>query len=137
MQTGPRGQIVFRRRVEAQQQARIGSAMARGDQFDPRPQPRAQISLDAGQSGSIDQIGFVEQDEIGAGQLIDESFLDRIVVIGRGHLLGRRSEGAGGESRAVHHHHNAIDRDARRIVGQSKALTRGLGSASPEVSIRM
>jgi len=156
-------QIVLGRGGEAEQQRRRQRAMCRLDQLDLRAQPRRKRGMRRRTQRWIEQIALVEDDEIGAGKLVGEDLLQRIVVVERGigRALRRKrrrivGEATGGQRRGVDDDDDAVDRDAAldlrpveglderpstetRLLtsGQLKAWTSGWGSARPEVSMTM
>ncbi len=80
-------------------------------------------------AGGVEQVALVQHHQVGAGDLILEHLLDRVVVIERGvggALAGQRLEVGGdatfGERRAVDHRHHAVDGDAALDRGPVKRL---------------
>ena len=103
--------------------------------------PRSRRAAPA-ERGGIDQIGLVENDEIGAGELVGEHLLERVVVIERRvrRALQRDGLGIGGETAAATAAPSITASTPStvmrvRISGQAKACTSGFGNARPEVSI--
>ena len=90
-----------------------------------------------------DQVGLVEHDEVGAGELVVEHLLERIVVVDRrvgGALRARRASGSSAKRPAATAAASITVTTPStvtrvRISGQAKACTSGFGSARPEVSI--
>ena len=93
----------------------------------------------------IEEVALVEHDEVGAGDLILEHFLDRIVVIegrdrrraGARALRDRRRRGRSASAAPSTTATTPSTVTRLLIAGQWKACTSGLGSARPEVSITM
>ncbi len=80
----------------------------------------------ATEAGRVEKIGLVEHDQIGAGQLILEEFLDRAFMVERFILDAAGFDGivivgktAGGHSGAVDHGDDAVDGDLRADVQAS------------------
>ena len=121
--------VVLGADAEAEQRGGIDLAVGHGDDLD-RPRQRAR---DAGDrpfdAGGVEQVALVQHHQVGAGELILEHFLDRIVVLERGvggALAGQRLE-VGGDAtfrdrRAIDHRHHAIDGDAALDRGPVKGL---------------
>ena len=91
-------------------------------------------ALAPGRARCVDQVALRKDDEVGAGDLILEDFLDRIVMIQRcipGALRCKRVEIGGdlasGEGCAVHHGHHAVDRHAALHGRPLEGLDEGLG----------
>ena len=99
-----------------------------------------QVLVDLGQNlalvAGLHLVGLVEDDEVGAEELVLEHLLERIVVIDGG--VGRAlrceririvGEGAGGHGRAVDHGDHAVDRhagaDVRPVEGAHEGLRQG------------
>ena len=99
----------------------------------------------AARRSGVDQVGLVENHEIGAGELVGEHLLERVVVGERrvGRALPGDGLGVGGEAARRPPPRASITVSTPstvvrvRISGQAKAWTSGFGSARPEVSIRM
>ena len=121
MARGPRGKIVFGRRVEAEQDRGVDLALAGGHDFDRARDARRDVPGDAALFVQIDEIGLVEDDEIGAQQLILEHLVERIIVGDRriGGALARQSSRIVGE--APVRHRLAIDNRDHAIDGQARA----------------
>ncbi len=133
--------VVLGADAETEQRRRIDLAVRHGDDLH-RPRQEAR---DGGErrlhAGSVEQVALVEHDEVGAGELVLEHLLDRIVVIERrvGGALARQRLDVGGdapirERRAVDHRDDAVHGDAaldrRPVEGLDQRLgqreTRGL-----------
>ena len=113
------GDVVLGADAESEQQRLIDLAVGDRDHLDAARQHVGDRRLRLGDARRIDEVAFVEHDEIGAGDLILEYFLDRIVVRERGvggALLRQRVEVVGdaavGKRRAVDDDHDAVDGDA-------------------------
>ena len=85
-------------------------------------------------AGAVEQVALVEHHQIGAGDLVLEHLLDRIVVIERvvgGALARQRLEIGGdaafGERRAVDHRDDAVDRHPAPDRGPMEGLHQRLG----------
>ena len=113
------GDVVLGADAEPEQQRLVDLAVGGGDHFDAARQHvgdrRQRLRIPA----VVDEIALVEHDEIGAGDLVLEHLLDRIVMVERsvgGALRAERVEIGGdaavGERRAVDHDHDAVDGDA-------------------------
>ena len=111
--------VVLDGQAKAQQHGRIDAALrgrhdlhrARQMRVDQAGRPAARFR--------VHKIALRQDHEVGAGNLILEDFLDRIVMVERivgGALRGKRihvgSDLAGGERGAVHHRDHAVHRDA-------------------------
>ena len=102
------GDVVLGADAESEQQRLIDLAVGDRDDLDAARQYAGDRRLRLGDARRIDEVAFVEDDEIGAGDLIIEYFLDRIVVRERavgGALSGQGVEvvgdAAAGQRRAV------------------------------------
>ena len=111
--------VVFGAEAKPEQQASIHLAVDRGDDLDAARQCVGDRGARFGETGVVEQVALVEHHEIGAGDLILEHFLDRIVMIQRavGGALPRQRVEIGcdtavGERGAVDHHDHAVDGDA-------------------------
>ena len=78
--TGSRRHVVFRGGIQADQHRRRQVALGTHD-VDAGPQHGFETRLDPGQRRRRNQIALREHHQIGAGELVLEYFLDRIVVI--------------------------------------------------------
>ncbi len=124
--------------ADAKPEKRGGIDLAVGDGDDP---DRArQRTGDCGDrlrhAGRIEQVALVEHDEIGAGDLVLEHFLDGIVMVERAVGLALASERieigsdlALGERSAVDHRHHAVDGDAALDRRPMEGLHQGLGQS--------
>ena len=113
------GDVVLGADAESEQQRLIDLAVGDRDHLDAARQHAGDRRLRLGDARRIDEVAFVEDDEIGAGDLIIEYFLDRVVVRERavgGALSGQGVEvvgdAAAGQRRAVDDDHDAVDSDA-------------------------
>ena len=118
---------------------------ALGTIFTARAEMLARCRAGARRAGRVHQVALRQDDQIGAGDLVLEHLLDRIVMVER--LVRRRaappahpcrcatrpSASAGPSTTAM------TPSTVTRLftVGHWKAWTSGFGRASPEVSIRM
>ena len=85
-----------------------------------------------------EEIGLVEDDEVGAGQLVGENLLERVVVINRrvGRALLRNRRGIGGETavgcrRGIDDGDDAVDRHAGADLGPGESLHQRLWQRQP------
>ncbi len=115
----PRVEIGFRRRAEAEHDARIDAALDRLQHRNAARRFRQYGLARLGETARVDQIGLVEDHDIGAGDLILEDFSQRRVVVDTavGKTLPRdrreiRRKPAVGDRFGVGHSDHAVDRDA-------------------------
>ena len=95
----------------------------------PRTQPRLDLAAQRGEGFGIDQIGLVQDHQIGAGELVAEHLFERVVVDERrvGGALARHrrrvvGKPAGGECGGVDHRQHAVDGRAGADLGPGKGL---------------
>ncbi len=119
--------------IQAQQHVQRQLAAVRLDDFDPLGQLLGHLGPDRCQCLWRQQVGLVEDDQIGAGQLIGEQLMQRRFVIEIGielalgiDLIGECGKGAGGHRRAVddgdHRIHGAGVTDFRPVEGLHQRL---------------
>ena len=116
--TGARRQVVFRGGAQPDQHRRRQLAPGAHD-VDAGPQHGFETRLDPRQDRRRNQIALRQHHQIGAGELVLEHFLDRIVVIERiigGPLRGNSilidRDAAFGQRQRIHHGDDAVDRGA-------------------------
>ncbi len=110
--------VVLGADAEAEQRRRVDLAVGHGDDLHRARQGARDRRGGALEAGGVEKVALVEDDEIGAGELILEHFLDGIVVIERGigGALARQRRKVGGDAtlgkrRAVDHRDDAVDGD--------------------------
>ena len=139
-----REEIILGGRGEAEQHVGVELALMRRHDLDGARNLRGDFGADFLQRFGVQQIRLVEQDQVGAKQLVFVDLLQRIVMIERG--VRARCRGKLASSSAKRPSATAAASTTAitpstvslaLISGQSKAFTSGLGRASPEVSIRM
>ena len=93
----------------------------------------ADDGVGAGGAGGVDQVALRQDHEVGAGDLVLEHLLDRVVMVERGigaALRGERvhvgGDAAFGEGRPVDHGDNAVDGDAALDRGPLEGLDQRL-----------
>ena len=130
--------IVLAAERQPQQGGGIDPSAARHDDLDGAWQHARDGGHGPVGGGGIEQIALVEHDEIRAGDLILEHFLDRIVVLERavgGALARQRFEIGGdaavGERWAVHHRDHAVDRHPVADRRPQEGLHQRLGQRQP------
>src|SRR6266849_10958137 len=116
---GPGGEVVLGRGGEAERHRRRDSTLLGIDELHAAAQPGRNVAAQRGEAAGRDQVGLVEDDEIGAGELIAKHLFERVVVIDRrvgGALprdrLGVCRKAAFGRRRRVDHGDDAVDRQA-------------------------
>ena len=102
----PRGEIVLGRRPDAEQHVRVDDALAGRRDLDRSRDGAGDLVSQRREPLRRDQVGLVEDDEIGAQDLVLVDLLERIVVVER--RIG-----------------GALRGDARRIVGEAAFRDRG------------
>ena len=117
---GPRGEVAFSGRLEAEQDVGVDARAFGLDDFDGARHRRPDLVRHARALGRAQQVGLVEHDEVGAQKLVLVDLLQRIVVIERGivRLLFRQRFGivgkaAGSDGGAIDDGNDAVDGDAR------------------------
>jgi hypothetical protein len=128
------GDVVLGADTEPEQKRLVDLAVGGGDHLDAARQRIGNRGLRLGETGLVDEIALVEHDQIGAGDLVLEHFLDRIVMRQRGvgySLLDQRvqivRDAAVSERGAIDHDHDAVDRDAVFDRRPMKRLHQRLG----------
>ncbi len=130
------GDIVLRGEAEAEQHRRVDAAPGAGDNADGAGQGALHRGAGAGEAGLVEQVGLRQGDEVGAGELVVEDLLHRVVMVEGlvgGALGGERGEVGGdaalGQRRAIDHGDDAIDRhpaaDRRPVEGLDQRLRQG------------
>ena len=111
--------VVFYGEAEADQRRRIDLAVGDSDDLHRSRQRAGDGRHRLVEAARVDQVALVQHDEVGAGDLVGEHLLDRIVVVERGiggALARERCEIGGdaafGQRRAVHHRDDAVHGDA-------------------------
>ena len=133
--------------AEAEQHGARHIAVLRGDHRRLAGDARGDFGLDAFEAGGVDQVGLVEHDQVGAGQLILEQFLDRAFVIERFvlnaggiDLVVIVGKTAGGDGGAIDHRHDTVDRhlraDIRPVEGGDQRLRQGKAGGFDDDMIR-
>ena len=96
---------------------RIDPAVPLGTIFTARGRVLADDGVGAGRAGGVDQVALRQDDQVGAGDLVLEHLLDRVVMVERGiggALRGERVHVGGdpafGQCRPVDHGDDAVDR---------------------------
>ncbi len=100
VQGRPGGQIILGRGAEAERHRRRYGGAAGDDEPDARTQPRLNLAPQSREPGPIDEIGLVQNGEIGTGELVGEDLVERVVMRLRrvgGAAAGDRF-GVGGEA---------------------------------------
>ena len=113
-------EVVFGGSVQTQRNGGWHSAIARLDQTSARPCVFLDASFNVAPVAVFDQVGFVDDDQVSAAQLLFEQLFERGLVVQRfirfPSGLNRywvRREQTVGHSAAINHRHNTIDRHAR------------------------
>ena len=133
---GARGEIGFGGNFKADHHGGIELPVRRLDHLDRPRKLRADLVLHAQPVGRPHLIDLVEQDEVGAQELVLEDFFERIVVLHRpvgGALKGKGLRILGKEARShrrpVDHRDDAVHRDAgadrRPVEGVDERLRQG------------
>jgi len=104
-------------------------AVGRLDELHDRAEPAADLSPERVARGRVEQVRLVEDDEVGAGELVGEDLIERVVVVDRRvrrplRLERRRVVGKApvGHRLGVDHDDDAIDRDAALDLGPVEGL---------------
>ena len=128
----PRVEIGFRRRAEAEHDARIDAAFNRFQHRNAARRFRQHRLARLGETLRADQIGLVEDHDVGAGDLVLENFAERGIVIHAGVVetlprdcrqIGR--EPAVRDGLRVGHGDHAVNRDAGSQVRPIERLKQG------------
>ena len=77
---GARGEVVFRRGGDAERDGRRDPPLLDANQLHPRPQPRLDLGAQRREFVARDQIGLVQDHQIGAGQLVGKHLFEWVVV---------------------------------------------------------
>lgn len=103
--------------VQAQQHAQWQITTVRLDDLDRWRQFLSHLGTHGSERLGIEQVGLVEDHQVGAGQLVGEQFVQRRFMIQVGvelallvHLIGEGGKGAGDHCRAVYHGNHRVDR---------------------------
>src|SRR5437762_3292903 len=80
---------------EAERDRRGHPALLRRDQLHSGPQPRLDLAPQCREPFRREEVGLVQDHEIGAGQLIGKDLLERVVVVDRGIGGARRDKPVG------------------------------------------
>ena len=127
-------QIVFDARLQAQQNLGGHLALARLHDAHRARHSVPDVSRHAGDGVGVHQVGLVEDDEIGAEQLVRIDLFEGIIVVD-GQIfraLGQQfcgivGEAACGHGGAIHHGDDGVHREARADRGPVEGLHEGLG----------
>ena len=126
---GPSCEIVLRRRVQAEQHGDIDAAVARRDHLNRARHDGHDFGFQLFADTGIDQIGLVEDDEIGRHQLILVDLGEWIVVLDgwiglalASDCFGIVGETSGGNGGPIDHGDDAIDGQPRADVGPVERL---------------
>ncbi|MCY1420889.1 hypothetical protein D9M71_365260 [compost metagenome] len=122
--------------VQAEQHLQRQLAALRLDDLDRRRQFLGHLGAHGGQGLGVEQVGLVQQHQVGAGQLVGEQLVQRRfvvqvrVLLALGiDLLGEGGEGTGGHGRAVDHRDHRVHRaggaDFRPVEGLHQRLRQG------------
>ena len=74
-------EVVLRRGLEPEEHGRVHRAFAGDDPLDGRPQHRPDLGADPAHLGLVHEIGLVQHDEVRAGELLLQQFLERALVV--------------------------------------------------------
>ncbi len=113
-------EVVFRRGAQAEQGGNVHLAVAGRYDMGAGTDVRPQVVAQSGDGPVVEQIGLVEQDHVGAAELVFEQFVQRAFVVEFRVGLALGIDGvlvvgkaAFGEGRAIDHCDDAVDGDAR------------------------
>ncbi len=120
--------------VQAQQHVQRQLAGGGLDHLHRRRQLFADFGAHGGQGVGIQQVGLVEDHQVGAGQLVFEEFVQgrfvvevRVLLALLVHLVGEGGEGAGGHGGAVDHGDHRVHGAGVADLGPLEGLHQGLG----------
>ena len=127
-------EIVFRGRIDAQQNTRIDHAIGGLHHAHTLTQPPADLAGNAVDGAFVHQVGFVEQHQIGAGELVfielvQRAFVIQFFVLGAHRIdpVGIVGKTPGGDGGAVKHGDHAVDRYAGTHFRPAEGLDQRLG----------
>jgi hypothetical protein len=130
---GAGGQVALRGGAKADQRRRLDAAMGGLHDLHGAGQVAANVCEHAGAVVAAHMVDLVEEDEIGAEELVLEHLLERVVVVHRDVLralvrqgLGIVREDAGRDGRPVHYGDDAVHGDARADRGPVERVHEGL-----------
>ena len=134
--------------VQTQQYVERQFAAMGFDDFHRRRQLFRHLRTYRSQGGGVEQVGLVENDQVGAGQLVGEQLVQWRFVVQIGvelalciDLIREGGEGAGGHGRAVDHSDHGIHRagiaDFRPVEGLYQRLGQGQAGGFNEDMVQL